>query len=98
MRRLVGPAIRNANRGGSHKSIRTNGVTENKKKNYFHSVRAIRANRLKPAIRNFKPPRGAIRKKVVQFGNPETIPKGPNLEKNQDRLKFSISLENFNLA
>ena len=25
-------------------------------------------------------------------------PKGPNLEKFQDRLKFSISLENFNLA
>ena len=25
-------------------------------------------------------------------------PKGPNLEKVQDRLKFSISLENFNLA
>ena len=28
----------------------------------------------------------------------EVHPKGPNLEKFQDRLKFSISLENFNLA
>ena len=26
------------------------------------------------------------------------VPKGPNLEKFQDRLKFSISLGNFNLA
>ena len=29
---------------------------------------------------------------------PVPIPKGPNLEKIQDRLKISISLENFNLA
>ena len=31
-------------------------------------------------------------------GRPRANPKGPNLEKIQDRLKFSISLENFNLA
>ena len=41
---------------------------------YFHNVRAIRANRGKPAIHNFlapPPPRSAIRKKGVQFGNPQ---------------------------
>ena len=40
---------------------------------YFHDVRAIRSNRLKPAIRNFLAPRTTIRKKRVRFGNPETI-------------------------
>ena len=30
---------------------------------YFHNVRAIRANRLKPAIRKFLVARGAIRKR-----------------------------------
>ena len=35
--------------------------------------KAIRANRPKPAIRNFPPPPSAIRNKGVQFGNPETI-------------------------
>ena len=43
------------------------------KKTYFHNVRAIRANRLKPAIHYFWPPQSAIRKKGVQFGNPEAI-------------------------
>ena len=36
---------------------------DSQKKTYFHSVRAIRENRLKPAIRNFSPARNAIRKK-----------------------------------
>ena len=43
---LDGLAIRNANRSDSHESIR-------RKKPYFHNVRAIRPNRLKPAIRTF---------------------------------------------
>ena len=38
---------------------------------YFHRMPAIRANRLKPAIR--KPPEEQFAKKRVQFGNPETI-------------------------
>ena len=44
---LDGPAIRNADRGDSHESIRRKPLFN------FHNVRAIRANRLKPAIRNF---------------------------------------------
>ena len=40
---------------------------------WFHSRRAIRANRLKPAICNFQPSGSAIRKNGVQLGNPETI-------------------------
>ena len=46
---------------------------DSQKNPYFHNVRAIRANRLKPAIRNFWPSRSAIRKKGVRFGDPETI-------------------------
>ena len=42
-------------------------------KPYFHNVRAIRANRLKPAIRNFVAPQSSIPKKGFQFGNHETI-------------------------
>ena len=61
--------IRNANRDDLRESMRANRFAEN----YFHNVRAIRANRLKPAIRNFLAPRSVIRKKGVQFGNPETI-------------------------
>ena len=67
---LDGAAIRNANRGDSRESIRTNRFAEQL---LFRNVRAIRANRLKPAIRKFLVPRNAIRKKGVQFGNPETI-------------------------
>ena len=63
---LDGLAIRNANRGDSRESIR-------RKKNIFHNMRAIRTNRLKPAIRKFSAPRNAIRKIWVQFGKPETI-------------------------
>ena len=48
---LDDPAIRNANQGDSRESIRTNRFAE--KPPHFHDVRAIRANRLKPAIRNF---------------------------------------------
>ena len=48
-------------------------------KPYFHNVRAIRANRLKPAISNSYPPpppkRDSEKKgnRAIQFGNPETI-------------------------
>ena len=35
---------------------------------YFHNVRAIRTNRLKPAIRNCSAPQSAIRKKGVHTG------------------------------
>ena len=56
---LDGPAIRNANRG---KQI------DSQKIPYFHNVRATRANRLKPAIRNYlwppkrdSPKRGSVR-------------------------------------
>ena len=46
-------------------AIRANRFAE---KTLFHKMRAIRANRLKPAIRNFLPSRSAIRKKRgVQF-------------------------------
>ena len=57
---LDGLAIRNANRGDSSESIRANRFAE---KTNFHNVRAIRTNRLKPAIRNFLAPQSAIRKK-----------------------------------
>ena len=41
---------------------------------HFHNVRAIRANRLKPAIRsNLKLPRNAIRKEGVQIRNFQAI-------------------------
>ena len=46
---LDGPAIPNANRGDSRESIRVNSPN-------FHNVQAIRANRLKPAIRNLQLP------------------------------------------
>ena len=36
-------------------------------------MRAIRANHLKPAIRNFQPPEARFAKKGAQFGNPEAI-------------------------
>ena len=59
---LYGPAVRNTNPGDSHESIRANPFAD-KKKLDFHSVRAIRANRLEPAIRNYSVPRKAIRKR-----------------------------------
>ena len=49
---LDGPAIRNANRGDSRESIRRKTIRR-KTLSYFHNVRAIRANRLKPEIRTF---------------------------------------------
>ena len=65
---LDGPANRKANWGDSRELNRLN------KKNYFHNVRAIRANRLKSAIRNFLVPRSANRaRKGVQFGNPDAV-------------------------
>ena len=69
---LDGMAIRNASRGDSREFIRANRFAD-KKKPYLHNVRAIRANRLKPALRCCLVPRSAIRKKGVHFGNPETI-------------------------
>ena len=68
-----GLAIRNANRGDSRDLIRANRYAD---KPYFHNVRAIRANRLKPAIRNFSPPeeRGS-QNTVVETESPElTLP------------------------
>ena len=47
LRILDGPAIRNANRGDSCKIHSRESIR--RKKNYFHDVRAIRTNRLKPA-------------------------------------------------
>ena len=71
---LAGLAIRNANRRDPRELFRGFARIDSQKNIYFHNVRAIRANRLKPAIRNFKPPQSAIRKKKgVQFGRPETI-------------------------
>ena len=58
---LDGQAIRNENRGDSRESIR-------RKNPYFHNVRAIRANRLKPAIRNFWPPEARFAKKGFGSG------------------------------
>ena len=69
MHSLDGPAIRTANRGHSRESIRTNRFAE--KKNYFHNVPAIRANRLKTAIRNLSPPKRDSQKKGVQYLWPE---------------------------
>ena len=57
---LDGPASRNANPFAEKKTI-------------FHNVRAIRANRLKPAIRNLSPAKRDSQKKGVQCGNPEMI-------------------------
>ena len=60
--------------------IRANRFAENP---YFHNVRPIRANRLKPAIRNFTPPPEArFAKKGRQFGNPETIRKNQAIRAN----------------
>ena len=68
LKSLDGPAIRNANWGDSHESIRTNRFAE---KSYFHSVRAIRANRLKPSSHFLAPPgRDSQKKKGVQFREP----------------------------
>ena len=57
---LDGPAIRNANRGDSGECFAR---IDSQKKNYFHNVRAIGANHLKPAIRNLKPPEERLAKK-----------------------------------
>ena len=51
---------------------------ESHKNLYFQDVRAIRTSRLKRLSQTcdslfLAPPRNAIRKKGVQFGNPETI-------------------------
>ena len=54
-------AIRNTARGDSRKFIRENSFAE--KKPYSRNVYAIRANRLKPAIRVVLVPRNVIRKK-----------------------------------
>ena len=43
-------------------------------KSYFHSVRAIRVNRLEPTIRDFWCPEMRFAKKGVQLKNPQTIP------------------------
>ena len=52
------------NRGDSPELIRANGFAE---KPIFYDVRAIRANRLKPAIRRLLVPRSAIPKKGGSF-------------------------------
>ena len=90
---LDGLAIRNANRGDSHESIRANRFAE---KPYYHDVRAIRASRLKPAIRNFKP-RSVIRKKGVQFGNSETIRKNQAIADSRESglLSYQLSPDQF---
>ena len=46
---------------------------DSQKKPYVHNVQAIRANRLKTAIRNFRRRETRCAKKAVQFGNPEMI-------------------------
>ena len=56
---LDGPAIRNANRGDSRAE-----------KKSFHNLRAIRVNRLKPAIRNFWPPEARFAKKKGSVWEP----------------------------
>ena len=71
----IGSAIRNANRGDSHESIRA------KQKKYFHNVRAICANGFKPAIQRFSPPKRDSQKKEVRFGNPEPGPE--RIQENQ---------------
>ena len=54
--------------------------------------------RLPEHFQNLSPPvrLGAFLFSEVGEGLPD--PKGPKIEKNQSRLKFSISIENFNLA
>ena len=69
---LDGLAIRNANRGDSRESIRDSRESI-RRKTYFHNVRAIRAIRLKPAIRYFFSLPKRDSQKRVQFGDPETI-------------------------
>ena len=71
---LDGPAIPNANRGDSCESICANRFAEETLL-IFHSVRAIRTNRCKPAIHivNFWPPevrfakRGLVRETLKRF-------------------------------
>ena len=60
-----------ANRADSHETIRANRIAE--KKPISHNVRAVRANRLKPSIRNLLVHGNAIRNKVVQLWNFEMI-------------------------
>ena len=72
---LDSPAINNANRGDSRELIGGNRFAGiNSQENpYFRNVRAIRANRLKPAIRKFLVPETRFAKKGVQLGNPKAI-------------------------
>ena len=64
-----GLAIRSADRGDSHESIRANPLAE--KKNYFHNC----ANRRKPAIRNVLVSRSTIRRKNgVRFWEGRSVP------------------------
>ena len=58
---LDGPAIRDANRGDSRELIGANRFAE--KPYHSQNVRAIRANRLKPSIRNFFLPEARFAKR-----------------------------------
>ena len=51
-------------------AIRTNRFVriDLQKNTYFHNVRAIRVNRLKPAIRNFQPPETRFAEKGFSSG------------------------------
>ena len=55
----------------NRRAIRVNRFAriDSQKKPYFHNVRAIRANRLKPAIRNFLPPEARFAKKFKGFSS-----------------------------
>ena len=72
---LNGLAIRNVNRGDSREFRR--------KTTIIHHVRAIRANRLTPEIRNlYPPPPPEVRfaKKGVRFRNPSSRESGDSRE------------------
>ena len=55
---------------------------DSQKTPYFHNVRAVRANGIKPAIRKFWPPEARFAQKGVLFGNPDTIRKNQAIRAN----------------
>ena len=72
-------------------AIRTNRFARihSQKDPYFHNVRAIRANRLKPAICNFSVPRNTIHKKGFASGTLRRL----NPQKRPDVHKICLSIE-----
>ena len=82
---LDGPAIRNANRGDSRESIR-------RKKTIFITCERFARIASNMRFTVLSPPKRAIRRKGVRFGNPETICENRAIRAN---LYFARSPEKF---